>query len=352
MALEALQFIVPPDQLVVVDGDVERQATEPEAVEHWKTVGKALKVVDRSLLDEWTAWSRRFGVSSYVCLVLWDAFPPRGDDIHTTQFSLARQAIRKLLRVGAPFQEAVRFVVLRKWRRFAATKDLDYDLDDAPEDERGEAEMLDRKDLHAVCRYLGIELNKEELRVIVDAFDTTDSGTMSAAALLDFTGHDGPKDKADVTRRMGRAPPIWESVCPLTGLANAFRIVTVDQRKLKSELLAEEHHQHIVVKKNNRFSEARRKGARALSSAEASSRASSVWWWWLLLLLLLLLWGVVELKERQQRIDILIQFGELRREDVEDAEADGEYADDPEERKANECDVAVWNKDDGLIYSA
>ena len=50
--------------------------SEPEAVRHWKNVGRNLKVVDRSLLDEWVEWSRGFGVSFYICNVLWDAFEP------------------------------------------------------------------------------------------------------------------------------------------------------------------------------------------------------------------------------------------------------------------------------------
>jgi hypothetical protein len=49
-------------------------------------VGKALKKVDRTLLQEWAQWSAKC-LSFQTAIILWDAFEPKACDVHHLYYS-------------------------------------------------------------------------------------------------------------------------------------------------------------------------------------------------------------------------------------------------------------------------
>lgn len=302
-ARDYLKHIETPDEL---KDDRGKLADEGTALDHWKDVGQHLKIVDRSLLDEWFDWSKGFGVSYYICNVLWDSFQPIGDDVHTTYYSLARQTLGKVLRPNLDYQAAANKIVQRKWLR--KQTDTDEDFEDISEEELKPFRNFDRRDLKAFLRELGIELKHEELRLIVDAFDWNDAGEMPIEDFVEFTGARGPQNQADVRHRLDyKAPPVWESTCKETGLSNAYRVTIAPQN---ADEPTNDQRVTIIKKKNK---EKRRR---------------------------------VELKERQRRLTILSQFNvKVDKETEED-----EYSDDDEAsntKKEKKCTVALWLENNG-----
>jgi hypothetical protein len=49
-------------------------------------LGRAMKKVDRTLLQEWATWADAVFTSS-VAVALWDFFPPKACDIHSAVYS-------------------------------------------------------------------------------------------------------------------------------------------------------------------------------------------------------------------------------------------------------------------------
>jgi Ca2+-binding EF-hand superfamily protein len=318
LARDYLKNIETPDELKGDDGQL---AQESMALDHWKDVGKHLKIIDRSLLDEWFDWSKGFGVSYYICNVLWDSFQPIGDDVHTTYYSLARQTLGKVLRPNLNYQAAANKIVQRKWSR--AQTGVEFDFEDATEADLKEYKKFNRRDLKALLIEIGIELKHEELRLIVDSFDTGDDGTMPMQEFIEFTGPLGPRNQADVRHRLDyKAPPVWESTCPKTGLSNAYRVTIAPSNATEAPA---DKHVRVVEKANE---EKRR---------------------------------VVELKERQRRLAILEQFdAQVKEDDDDDGEEDyeDEYSDDGDgdgsprgkasKREKKKCTVAKWLEHNGL----
>jgi len=293
-ARECLKHTESPDELV--DLSTGQLADEPAALAHWKAVGKHLKVVERSLLDEWFEWSKGFEVTYYVCQVLWDSFEPIGDDVHSQAYSLARSTLGHVLRPSLGYKAAADKIVQRKWRAASGGggggdgDGPEGDLEDAPADEIAELKMFDRKDLRGLLRELGIELRPDQLRLVVDCFDVEgDRGQMDVDCFLEFTGPHGPRDKVDARQRLKkRIPPVWESTCPKTGLSNAFRVTTAPE---SAQDALGDARVKILSKKNG---EKRRQ---------------------------------VELKERQRRIAILRHFDEIN----DDEEEEDDYGSDEED---------------------
>lgn len=325
LARDYLSHIECPDELKTPSGAL---ADEPTALAHWKAVGKHLKVVDRCLLDEWFEWSKGFEVTSYICQVLWDSFEPIGDDVHTSYYSLARTTLGTILRPGLGFKEAVSKVVKRKWRVAAAKGDDMGEMEDATASEVAPFKQLSRSDLKAVLSEVGLHLSADQLRLVVDCFDDEGRGTMDAVRFIDFTGISGPRNKAEALQRLRqRTPPLWESTCPVTGLANAFRVTTAP-----------------VSAKDT--PEDRRTSVISLANGEKRRQ--------------------VELKERQRRIAVLKHFDEYRGaadDDYSDDDHDEDeaYSDDDADgadgagdreaagkaKKANKCTVAQWMENNG-----
>mmetsp|Transcript_30011 Transcript_30011/g.38741 ORF Transcript_30011/g.38741 Transcript_30011/m.38741 type:complete len:1575 (+) Transcript_30011:1304-6028(+) len=313
LAGEFLKFIPSPEELKV-EGEL---ATVDEALAHWKQVGKHLKVIDRGLLDEWFEWSKAFEVSYYVCQVLWDSFEPIGDDVHTNYYSLARTTLAMLLRPGLKFQAAGDKIVHRKWRACEKRGEDLGDIDDATEEDLKTLKMFDRTDLKQLLGKVGLELRSEQLRLVVDSFDTDDEGKMHLDRFLEFTGPNGPTDRADANRRLRlQTPPVWESTCPKTGLSNAFRVTSVSEGLARQQGADEGRLVKIIEKKNGEKRQ------------------------------------LVELKERKRRIAILKTFQELPEYDEEDDEEERYSDDDGEEKDGfnKKCTVAQWNADNGSLW--
>lgn len=50
------------------------------------TIGKSLKMVDRTLLADWAKWAGNI-MSFNTASILWDSFPPTACDVHSAQYS-------------------------------------------------------------------------------------------------------------------------------------------------------------------------------------------------------------------------------------------------------------------------
>ena len=195
-------------------------------MKHWKDIGRLLKIVDRALLDEWVEWSRGFGVSYYICNVLWDSFEPIGCDVHTSYFSLVRQALSKVLRPGLDYKAAAERMQVSSSPVFSTPRTeltlcgclclLQLDEEDS---------KIDKRDLKSMLTYLGIRLNHEELRMVMSAFRQDEQGKIRAKEFVEFTTSDEPSGLNDTRQRLHNKC-VWESACPKCGLSKAFRVVS------------------------------------------------------------------------------------------------------------------------------
>ncbi len=101
-----------------------------------------------------------------------------------------------------------------------------------------------------------------------------DKGTLSVDRLLEFTGAEGPVDGADVRARLRlRVPPVWESVCALTGLPNAFRVTTAPAHAKDSR---SEASVKILCKANG---EKRRQVTQLMSYWKNKINKASIYYW-------------------------------------------------------------------------
>merc|ERR1711959_543861 len=129
--------------------------------------------VDRTLLDDWTKWSRGFGVSNYMCMVMWDAFPPIGDDVRTPHYSMSRQVLKKLLRPGLEYKQVFDSIVKRKWNTYVAKNNIDLSrLSRHDEDEiLQKMREFNGSEIRIAFRYLAIALQPDEVSIVFDSFD-------------------------------------------------------------------------------------------------------------------------------------------------------------------------------------
>jgi hypothetical protein len=96
-------------------GDTRAMAESRERF--WDEVGRALKCVDRSLLEAWATWSAGFR-SPGLCKDVWFSFPPVACDVHSSVASAVRDSFLKLLhKRGGNYRAALDRVLTRAWRR-------------------------------------------------------------------------------------------------------------------------------------------------------------------------------------------------------------------------------------------
>ena len=226
--------------------------------EHWIEVGKALKAIDRNLFNSWKDWSDGFQ-SNYKCGVLWNYFEPRCCDVHSASYSGIRDTFLKLLRPGVNYKKVFERACEKKWIKASKQADddevgmkeyikktmklkLTSDEDDegALQEEFMDKVELDKRDMKAVMKDIGIKVEGEQLRQIVDSFDKNKDGTVSKREFLDFVtpatggGESRPVVRGDTNAVLERKC-IFESTCHKTGMPNAF-VVTAVSKKPKSSV--------------------------------------------------------------------------------------------------------------------
>ena len=246
------------------EADADDQESEQKK---WIKVGKALKAIDRNLYKSWVEWSDGFQ-SNYKCQALWDFFPPKCCDIHSSAYSGVRDTFLKLLRPGLDYKSVFEHQCERKWGRLErkadeAGEDLDDYLMKALNSDKtlSKTEVIDRmelnkKDMRAVMRDLGVKLEGEELRRLVDAFDVNGDGSVNKKEFLQFitpeTSDEGLARlpisvvRGDTSSVLERKC-VHETTCRWTGMPNAF-VVTIGKTKKKGE--KEEHGIRIIEKKD------------------------------------------------------------------------------------------------------
>ena len=145
------------------------------AEKHWIEVGKNLKMIDRNLYKVWHDWTDGFQ-SSYKCQVLWDFFPPRCCDLHSTAYSGTRDTFLKLLRPNLNYKKVFESQCRKKWNsweKFCEEKDKDFnefvaeklDVETGIRKEEALEKMkLNDRDMRVVMKNLGLKLDGEEMR--------------------------------------------------------------------------------------------------------------------------------------------------------------------------------------------
>ncbi len=289
------------------------QSFEPdEATQVFLDVGKALKSIDRNLYFQWVEWAGGF-VSNYKCQVLWDYFPPKCCDIHSAAYSGMRDTFLKLLRPGLDYVAVFNRQCRRKWVKLenladeSETKDLEdflkeeFKTDEPPSRVEDALDLfeLNKKDMSRIMKDLGLKMEGEQLRRLIDAFDTDGSGTVNKKEFISFCCADGgnarPAVRGDTAAVLERKC-IFETTCCFTGMPNAFVVTAGKSKKGKNEA-----HCRIIEKQDGTI---RR---------------------------------IVELEERRRRWNILKQFGIC-----EDLSVD-ELIELEDQKPPAKCEQAKWD---------
>ncbi|TMW64410.1 hypothetical protein Poli38472_013032 [Pythium oligandrum] len=196
--------------------------SESDAQVRWIEVGKALKAVDRGLLEAWVRWSDGF-VSAPRCRMLWEGFTPVACDVHCSSSAIRDVFLKLLHRTGVNYKQAFLAHCDKKHK-----KALALGLDDIPDEMTDQEKMerfesLDKREFARLLQDLGIVLQPEELQRVLEYFDQDGNQLVSMKEFLDVVG--------DKRRRHGDTDLLlqnvclWETVCHECGMLNAFQLV-------------------------------------------------------------------------------------------------------------------------------
>lgn len=188
--LTELKFVDPP--------------TGASDVSQWLEVGQALKRVDGRLLRDFVHWTGS-AFSAAHCQMVWDALPPVACDTHSLAYSALRETFLKLLKPGINYREAFERMTRRKRKS-----------------EEGAEMALTKRELRTLLtKELGIVMKEDELRRLIDAFDTNQDQVVSWREFEDFTGGDRDPTRGDAAARL-RERCAWQTTCRETGMPNAY----------------------------------------------------------------------------------------------------------------------------------
>ncbi|KAH7479975.1 Protogenin B [Phytophthora ramorum] len=214
------------------------QGPATPATVRWEEVGKALKAVDRTLLDAWVRWSRGFRGAGR-CRALWESFTPVSCDVHCASSPL-RDVFLKLLHrpSGVNYRQAcVEFCTRRHKQALARGDAIDENGEELDEDLE-EAKLIARygfvtgRELATILRGLGVVMQPEESQRLVEFFaDPEESQGDSSAARLKleaFLAVLGDERRAlcrGDTEQLLSSVCMWETVCHECGMLNGFQLV-------------------------------------------------------------------------------------------------------------------------------
>lgn len=178
-------------------------------------IGRALKKVDRTLLQDWAKWCENV-FNFNTCCVLWDAFDPIACDVHCSSYSAVRDTFMKLLRPGLDFKQTFTdFAAKQKRGKSGRGGDLELSKDEMTE----------------LLHSMGVSMKPTEMRILVDAFDADGDGSITMQEFLDFVG---PKrDKRGGGAALGQRC-CWRTTCKLTGMANGYTVSIPSKKMLRA----------------------------------------------------------------------------------------------------------------------
>ncbi len=146
-------------------------------------VGKNLKKVDRTLLQEWSQWCSTVFTFN-TCTVLWDSFEPVACDVHCASYSQIRDTFMKLLRPGLDFKQTFTEFVEKLWKQEQSRSSSKYEEKDQYQRDLA----LNKRQMMSLLRQMGISLKDQEMRALIAAFDSDSNGVVTLQEFLDFTG--------------------------------------------------------------------------------------------------------------------------------------------------------------------
>lgn len=212
--------------------------TIPASV-RWEEVGKALKAVDRGLLDEWVKWSDGFK-SAARCRMLWESFTPISCDVHCTSSAIRDVFLKLLHRKGINYKKAFLDHCDRKHKKLLARGD-----DDSLPEEMTDDELMERfaalniREFTKLLLDLGIVLQPEETQRLLEYFDTNGDHLVSMKEFLDVVGEKRKAQCHGDTDILLRQVCMWETVCHECGMLNAFQLVIGNTKPGSSRMRSE-----------------------------------------------------------------------------------------------------------------
>lgn len=206
----------------------------------WEEVGKALKAVDRTLLDDWVKWTDGFK-SAARCRMLWESFAPVACDVHCTSSAIRDVFLKLLHRKGVNYKQAFLDHCDRKHKRALARGDDDDLPDEMTDDElMTRYAALNLKDFAKLLLDLGVVLQPEEVQRLLEYFDTNGDHVVSMPEFLDVVGEKRRAQCHGDTDTLLKHVCMWETVCHECGMLNAFQLVIGNTKpgtsRMRSEL--------------------------------------------------------------------------------------------------------------------
>lgn len=170
-------------------------------------VGRALKKIDRTLVQEWAKWCEDV-MGFNTANILWDAFEPIACDVHSAAHSVLKETFSRLLTPGKDYKKFFMDFAKKQVRRSGGDVRDQEDVD-----KKFDSLSLKRPQMLNLLNEMGIIMKPNQVRTLVDAFDTNGDGEISCTEFLDFV--DGGKTSCKCC---------WITTCNKTGMANAYSV--------------------------------------------------------------------------------------------------------------------------------
>jgi Ca2+-binding EF-hand superfamily protein len=282
-------------------------------------VGQALKKIDRTLVQEWAKWAEdvfNFNTAN----ILWDGMAPIACDMHCAAHSALKSTFSRLLTPGKDYT-AIFQDYARKLVRHNYSKDPKKDIDDLDHDEElMEDETskinLNRSHMNKLLQFMDIKVKPQQVRALMDAFDSNQDGTVSFSEFTDFIDEGKKAVKC-----------CWFTTCPKTGMANAYSVSEPTKKQARAEGKSAE-------------SKSESKDDDDYDDDEFGTEAPG------LTVIRKLANGekriMVELQDRKRREDLLARYGILG---YSDKDRDDDDFDDTKKIDKDACAFSTWSND-------
>jgi len=281
-------------------------------------VGRALKKIDRTLVQEWAKWAEDV-MGFNTASILWDAFEPIACDVHSAAHSVLKETFTRLLTPGKDYKKV--FMDFAKTQVRRAGGDA-RDVDDVNQ-KFGEL-ALQRNQMQYLLKEMGVLMKPNQVRTLVDAFDSNQDGKISCTEFLDFV--EGGKANCKCC---------WITTCKVTGMANAYSVSEPTKKQARSESKISESKQDDAEEKDD---DAALTGAlttiRKLANGETRI--------------------MVQLQDRKRREVMLQRYGVINIESArdDDEEYGQDFDDSPKKKtgaKAGGCPFSEWTNEQRKI---